>query len=586
MKSLVVLLALLLPLIGMSQNPIIQTIHTADPAVMVYRDTLFLYTGHDEDNSNWFSMKDWHVYSTTDMVNWTERGADLSLKNFSWASKDAWAGQCIYRNGKFYWYVPMNQANGQGMAIGVAISDKPTGPFVDALGKLLVTTHWGDIDPTVFIDDDGQAYLYWGNPNLYYIKLNKDMVSYDQKLGIVKVPLTDKGFKLRIINAKNTFGWAKSIQGLSAHCFKNNTDNKYYWYVSAIDKRTNKEVIGVAVGKEAIGPFVDMLGRPLITAHCAGGNINPTVVIDSSNQAFLTWGNSDLYYVRLNENMQSYDESKGIQQLPLSKKNWFISQIKEAAKSTGKRFTTYEEGPWFYKRNRQYYLVYPAGGVPEHLAYSTSNSATGPWIYQDTIMPTIRQGGAFTNHPAVIDYKGNSYLFYHNANLPGGSGFDRSVCVEQFKYNTDGTIPRIKPTKAGIIKSVAYLNPYIRQESETIAWENGVESASDNKTGVYITDIDNKDYIKVRDVDFGKGAKQFQAVISSLKNNGKIEIRIDSLEGKLLTSCSVKNTGGLENWATVTSKVAKTTGVHDVYFVFKGTGGHLFNFDWWKFSKD
>lgn len=586
MKSLVVLLALLLPLIGMSQNPIIQTIHTADPAVMVYRDTLFLYTGHDEDNSNWFSMKDWHVYSTTDMVNWTERGADLSLKNFSWASKDAWAGQCIYRNGKFYWYVPMNQANGQGMAIGVAISDKPTGPFVDALGKLLVTTHWGDIDPTVFIDDDGQAYLYWGNPNLYYIKLNKDMVSYDQKVGIVKVPLTDKGFKLRIINAKNTFGWAKSIHGLSAHCFKNNTDNKYYWYVSAIDKRTNKEVIGVAVGKEAIGPFVDLLGRPLITAHCAGGNINPTVVIDSSNQAFLTWGNSALYYVRLNENMQSYDESKGIQQLPLSKKNWFIFQIKEAAKSTGKRFTTYEEGPWFYKRNRQYYLVYPAGGVPEHLAYSTSNSATGPWVYQDTIMPTIRQGGAFTNHPAVIDYKGNSYLFYHNANLPGGGGFDRSVCVEQFKYNTDGTIPRIKPTKAGIIKSVAYLNPYIRQESETIAWENGVESASDNKTGVYITDIDNKDYIKVRDVDFGKGAKQFQAVISSLKNNGKIEIRIDSLEGKLLTSCSVKNTGGLENWATVTSKVAKTTGVHDVYFVFKGTGGHLFNFDWWKFSRD
>ncbi|AYD48021.1 family 43 glycosylhydrolase [Arachidicoccus soli] len=585
MKSLVVLLALLLPLIGMSQNPIIQTIHTADPAVMVYRDTLFLYTGHDEDNSNWFSMKDWHVYSTIDMVNWTERGADLSLKNFSWASKDAWAGQCIYRNGKFYWYVPMNQANGQGMAIGVAISDKPTGPFVDALGKLLVTTHWGDIDPTVFIDDDGQAYLYWGNPNLYYIKLNKDMVSYDQKLGIVKVPLTDKGFKLRIINAKNTFGWAKSIHGLSAHCFKNNTDNKYYWYVSAIDKRTNKEVIGVAVGKEAIGPFVDMLGRPLITAHCAGGNINPTVVIDSSNQAFLTWGNSALYYVRLNENMQSYDESKGIQQLPLSKKNWFISQIKEAAKNTGKRFTTYEEGPWFYKRNRQYYLVYPAGGVPEHLAYSTSKSATGPWVYQDTIMPTIRQGGAFTNHPAVIDYKGNSYLFYHNANLPGGSGFDRSVCVEQFKYNTDGTIPRIKPTKAGIIKSVAYLNPYIRQESETIAWENGVESASDNKTGVYITDIDNNDYIKVRDVDFGKGAKQFQAIISSLKNNGKIEIRIDSLEGKLLTSCAVKNTGGLGNWATVTSKVAKTMGVHDVYFVFKGTGGHLFNFDWWKFSK-
>ncbi|MDP4189418.1 MAG: family 43 glycosylhydrolase, partial [Bacteroidota bacterium] len=108
-----------------AQNPIIQTIYTADPASMVYKDTLFLFTGHDEDKSTWFIMKNWHVYSTIDMVNWTDRGECLSLKDFKWASRDAWAGQCIERNGKFYWYVPMNQANGRGMAVGVAVSDKP-----------------------------------------------------------------------------------------------------------------------------------------------------------------------------------------------------------------------------------------------------------------------------------------------------------------------------------------------------------------------------------------------------------------------------------------------------------------------------
>ncbi|HSC36921.1 MAG TPA: family 43 glycosylhydrolase, partial [Chitinophagaceae bacterium] len=266
-----------------AQNPIIQTIYTADPAPMVYKDTLFLYTGHDEDSSTWFTMKDWHVYSTTDMVNWVDRGSPLSLKTFTWATKDSWAGQCIYRNGKFYWYVPVNTKNG--MSIGVAVSDKPAGVFTDALGKPLVTGGWGYIDPTVFIDDDGQAYLYWGNPNLYYVKLNEDMVSYDQRVGIVKVPLTGEGFKLRIINAQKTFSWATSIDGLASHSIKNKADNKYYWYVSAIDKNTNKKVIGVAAGDKAIGPFADILGKPLVTEHCEDGNINPTVITDEVGQS-------------------------------------------------------------------------------------------------------------------------------------------------------------------------------------------------------------------------------------------------------------------------------------------------------------
>src|SRR3954470_21481112 len=90
-----------------AQNPIIQTRFTADPAPMVYHDTVFLYTGHDEDKSTTFVMNDWHLFSTIDMVNWTDRGSPLSVKTFSWVHNSAWAGQCIFRNGKFYWYVPM-----------------------------------------------------------------------------------------------------------------------------------------------------------------------------------------------------------------------------------------------------------------------------------------------------------------------------------------------------------------------------------------------------------------------------------------------------------------------------------------------
>lgn len=160
-----------------AQRPIIQTKYTADPAPMVYNDTVFLYTTHDEDDAEGFKMQDWLLYTSTDMVNWTDHGVVASLKSFDWVKRDngAWAEQVVERNGKFYMYCPIH-----GNGIGVLVSDSPYGPFKDPLGKPLVwqKEHWDDIDPTVFIDEDGQAYMYWGNPNCYYMKLNEDMISY------------------------------------------------------------------------------------------------------------------------------------------------------------------------------------------------------------------------------------------------------------------------------------------------------------------------------------------------------------------------------------------------------------------------
>ncbi|MDD4115485.1 MAG: family 43 glycosylhydrolase [Massilibacteroides sp.] len=81
----------------------------------------------------------WYCYFTTDMVNWSNRGAALSLKTFEWCNKEAWAGQCIFRDGKFYWYAPVNQSNGKRMAIGMAVSDRPEGLLKDALGKPMIS---------------------------------------------------------------------------------------------------------------------------------------------------------------------------------------------------------------------------------------------------------------------------------------------------------------------------------------------------------------------------------------------------------------------------------------------------------------
>ncbi len=567
-----------------AQNPIVQTYYTADPAPMVHNGTVYVYTSHDEDVTvrNFFTMNDWRCYSSTDMVNWTDHGAVLSYKDFEWSRGDAWAGQCVYRNGKFYYYLPVNQKNG-GNAIGVAVSDSPTGPFKDAIGKPLLTGY-GYIDPSVYIDDDGQAYLYWGNPHLWYVKLNQDMVSYDQTTGIVQVPLTEESFKLRTINAHKTFAWASSIDGRASHSIKG-PNNKYFWFVSAVDKATNKKVIGLGVGDQAIGPFKDVLGKPFITEHCGDGNINPTVITDNDKQPFLAWGESELWYAKLNPDWISYDQAKGIELIPADKKEWAVSKIKGTVNSTEKRTTTYEEGPWVFKRNSKYYLLYPAGGVPEHLAYSTSKSVTGPWVYCDTIMPVIPKDGAFTNHPGYIEFKGKSYLFYHNAGLPGGGGFKRSVCIEPFKFNADGTIPTMQSTKEGVTESASPLNPFKRTEAETIGWEEGIETVKTAEGGVYVTEISNGDYIKVRSVDFKKGAGQFEASVASASAGGKIEIRMDGKDGSLLGTLEVANTGGDQTWKTVSGKVAKTKGIHDVYFIFNGGEGSLFNFDWWKFNK-
>lgn len=448
-----------------AQNPVIQTHYSPDPAPMVYKGTVYVYTGDDIPGFDFYYMTKWRVHSSSDMVNWTDHGSPIALESFTWARDRAWAAQCIERNGKFYWYI-CAQTVQNNMAIGVAVSDKPTGPFRDALGKPLITTgSWSNIDPTVSIDDDGQAYLYWGNGSCYYAKLNKDMVSYSGD--IVEIP-----------QAMETFGGIR---------------------------------------------------RPRNSTPPAGTQVTP---------------NKDMYV----------------------------------------------EGPWFYKRNNKYYLMYAGmskGG--ESLSYSTSTKPTGPWLYQGKIM-SEQATNSFTNHGGIIDYKGKSYLFYHTGLLPGGGSYGRSTAIEEFKYNADGSIPAVAMTKAGV-QPVGKLDPYNRVEAETIAWSEKCTIDQNAATGVFISKIRTGGYIKVREADFGSaGPKKFSASIAAGLDGGILEVHIDSLKGTKVANIDIPRTGGWDKWKQLTANIdTPVTGTHDVYFVFKGqnitAGRELYNFDYWKFEK-
>ena len=331
-------------------NPIIKTdskdptspngplIYTADPAALVHDGTLFLYTTHDEQSLQGkdYRMYDYRLWSSRDLQTWQNHGAVLRYSDFAWARGDAKTGNAYAHhvikrkdesgNSKFYFYAAVE--GGQtgavfGFSIGVAVGDSPVGPFTDPRGMPLILLEdtakdkshsWRNIDPAVFVDDDGRAYLYWGNQQLWWAELEADLVHL-------------KGEKYSL-NAKG--------------------------------RMQNRDISAVQIHK-----------------------------VDS---------------------------------LP-----------------------NFEEGPHLSKHNGIYYLMY-AAGFPESLAYATSTAASGPWQYRGIIMDPLP--GTTTIHPALFDFNGQTYLAYHNADLPGGGNYRRSVALDQVFFNPDGSIrPIIRSRK-------------------------------------------------------------------------------------------------------------------------------------------
>lgn len=287
-------------------NPLVRHVFTADPTVLEHQGIVYLYTGHDDPPAGieQYTMNDWLCFSSADLVHWNAHPSPLAATDYTWASGDAFASKILYHNQRFYFFTAVSHKRIPGKAIGVATSESPIGPFRDASGKALIT---GDMLPVV-----------------------------------------------------------------------------------AEDK----------------------------------SNLDPSVIIDDDGRAYLFWGHGRCFYTQLSENLLEVDDE--IKQVPLPR---------------------FQEGAHIYKRGEYYYLMYGYGS-PERVAYAMSDNIHGPWKFAGIVNELA--GNCETNRPATLDFKGNSYFFYHNGALPNGGSHRRSVCVDLMYYNGDGTIKKVVMSSEGI----------------------------------------------------------------------------------------------------------------------------------------
>lgn len=185
-------------------NPLVRDKFTADPAPLADNGRLYLYVGHDEyyegqdsaSGGKEFNITEWLCYSTDDMKTWKDHGSVMRPTDFKWAVGEAWASQVVRKGDKYYFYTTVQGQDPLGKCVGAAVSDSPTGPFTDAIGKSLVSDDmtdngargwWNDIDPTVLIDGD-DAWLCWGNGTCFLAKLKPNMTEIDGEISVIDLP--------------------------------------------------------------------------------------------------------------------------------------------------------------------------------------------------------------------------------------------------------------------------------------------------------------------------------------------------------------------------------------------------------------
>ncbi|KAK1994823.1 family 43 glycosyl hydrolase [Colletotrichum falcatum] len=319
-------------------------IFTADPSAHVFNNQVYIYPSHDRmsnvtmsNNSNAkYDMVDYHIFSTSSLSPYDpaiDHGVALSIADIPWASSQLWAPDAAFKNDEYYLYFPVR--NKQNIfQIGVAVSDKPEGPFKPDPEPIPGSY---SIDPASFIDDDGQGYMYFG--------------------GL----------------------WGGQLQ-----CYQK--DNKY-------DPLWEGDQAPNGTGVYALGPRVAKISSDM---HQFDGEPKELQIFDPDT----------------NQPLMADDHDR--------------------------RFF---EAPWMHKKGDTYYFSYSTGDT-HYLVYATSKSPLGPFTYAGRILEPVI---GWTTHHSILEYKGQWWLFFHDASMSNGTDYLRTVKFEPIFYDDDGKITINKP---------------------------------------------------------------------------------------------------------------------------------------------
>ena len=239
-------------LTALAQNPIIRDQFTADPTARVFNNKVYLYPSHDikppvGQRQDWFCMEDYHVFSSENLTDWTDHGMIVTQNKVPWVRKDSysmWAPDCVERNGKYYFYFPSAPAEGRGgFAVGVAIADRPEGPFIPEPEPIKGIN---GIDPCVLQASDGNAYIFWGNGRCAKLKPNMKELADD--------------------NPKETVKWGnREMEMIGVNCLQGLPNRQAegpfafeangWYYLTYPYVRENTEVLAYAMSKNPMGPY-------------------------------------------------------------------------------------------------------------------------------------------------------------------------------------------------------------------------------------------------------------------------------------------------------------------------------------------
>ncbi|MBR0432294.1 MAG: family 43 glycosylhydrolase [Bacteroidaceae bacterium] len=289
MKFCSLSLMLCLAITGQAQNPIIRDQFAADPTARVFNNRVYVYPSHDipapeGQRQDWFCMADYHVFSSDNLTDWTDHGVIVSQEQVPWGKADAysmWAPDCVEKNGRYYFYFPNAPRSGRGFAIGVAVSDAPTGPFRLETEPIRGVS---GIDPCVLLDDDGTAYLYWSGMGIRGARLKDNMTELADELQTVTTP---QGGSMQV-GGRQMEGLP---EGFKEGPFAFKRDGWYYLTFPWVRQENGTETLAYAMARSPLGPW-DFKGI-IMAEHANRCWTNHHSIVEFKGQWYIFYHHND-----------------------------------------------------------------------------------------------------------------------------------------------------------------------------------------------------------------------------------------------------------------------------------------------------